>query len=225
MRRLASALTLFTILGSARASTGDACHTSCLDMPQGVTFCTTAARVDTTAGPDPTHVCGCYTGGFDIPNATLYTTACSSFGTCHPRVTVEDDFTLSGLPPGTPVAFTARFEVALTGSNLMGPGSGDARVVEGASNTSSVHHNLNDFYGNTVSTPLSVPVIAIVGTPFHILYEVTGVVGELCYVEWHGTFLFADLPSGVAVNSCNGFVQAATPAHPVSWGSLKAAYR
>lgn len=226
MYRLLAALVLLATTGFAGiAGAQAACPTSCLHMPQDVTYCTPAAKVDTTAGPDPTHVCGCYSGGFDVPSATLYTTACSSFGTCLPRVTVEDDFTLGGLPVGTPVTFTARFDVALTATDAMGPGAADARLVEGAANAASVHHDLILFNGNTVSTPLSVPVNAIVGTPFHMLYEVTGTVGELCWVEWHGTFSFSDLPAAVSISSCHGYVQAPTPVLDRSWGSLKVLYR
>ena len=224
MRRFAPLLALLAtaiLAGTAAA----ACRTSCLHLPQDVTYCTPAAKVDTTVAHDPGYECSCFTAGFDVPNATLYVTSCSSFGMCYPRVTVEDDFTLGGLPAGTPVAFTARFDAALTASDFMGPGDADARLVEGAANAASVHHELWQFYGNTVSTPLSVPVVAIAGTPFHMLYEVRGTVGELCNVEWHGAFSFADLPAGVTVTSCNGFVQGPTPARTRSWGSVKAAYR
>jgi len=210
--------------GSAGA---DDCRQNCIHVPDGYDYCTTAAEFDTTIA-DPTHTCGGYEAAYNVPLGTLYSNSGSSFGICRPQTTVEDDFSLSGIPAGTPVSLTGRFVLTITGGDLMGPGRAHAGMVEAAFNTSAIEFDLMELWEYPESTReivLSVPITATVGTPIHMKYFVGSTLGELCNANWHGRFDFTDVPGGVSIISCNGYVQAATPSLPTSWGDLKARYR
>jgi hypothetical protein len=181
--------------------------------------------MDSSGVPSVNPGCGPYEGGYSIPRGTLYSAGSSSFGGCQPRTTVEDEFNLSGVPTGTVVTLTARLSLSLRASDLMGPGNAYAGLVEGASNSAAVDWNLLYFNGNTRDTVLTLPVTAIVGTPFRMRYFVGSELGELCFAEWHGTFDFTGLLAGVSVVSCNGYALGPTPTLPTSWGRIKAMYR
>jgi hypothetical protein len=202
-----------------------ACPTSCVRLPGNVDFCTPAAAFDTTLADTVCCHCGQSRTAFNVPAGTLYAMGWSSWDGCEPRVTVEDDFVVGGLPIGTPVSFTARLALTLHASSFMGPGFASASLTEGASNTVAVNWDDVFYSSQTRSDVLMVPVTAIVGTPFHMKYFVRAYAGELTSAEWQGTFDFANLPGGASITSCKGYSQAAVPAQSASWGRMKAAYR
>ena len=219
------ALALAAVAGFAVSAM--ACPQNCLyfspgySLP-GLDYCTSAAQMDTSWRPN-------YTSwgelGYSIPRGTLYSTNHSGFDGCQSRTTVEDDFSVIGMPAGTVVTLTARLALSLRGGSLEGGGHAYAELVEAASNSSAVDWGTRYFDGTTRDTALTLPVTAMVGTPFHMRFVVGCSVGALCSAQWHGSFDFTGLPAGVSVASCNGYGQLPTPTRPTSWGSLKARYR
>jgi hypothetical protein len=136
-------------------------------------------------------------------------------------VYVEDDFSIVGLPAGTPVSITAH----LIGS-LSGGGGGFMYAY--------VNAILSDANGNaqnaqsppTTSCDLALPVQAIAGQPFRLHFELNG--GSLGPVSGSGfgTFSFTGLPPGTAVTSCQGYASSpVVSARHSTWGKLKTVYR
>lgn len=219
---LVRGITLALAAAASLVASAQACPQNCLHILAGPDYCTSAAQMDTSGAPNAnSHA----SGGYSIPGGTLYSFGNSGMDGCEPRTTVEDDFNLSGAPAGTVIQLTARLSLSLRASDNMGPGNAYAGLVEGASNSSGLDWPLIYFYGNTRDTVLTLPVTAIVGTPFHMRYFVGALVGELVSAEWHGTFDFTGFPAGVSMVSCNGYALAPTPTRPTSWGRLKARYR
>jgi hypothetical protein len=153
---------------------------------------------------------GCFAGGGGGGE-------CGSSG----GVYVEDDFSILGLPAGTPVSITAH----LTGS-LSGGGGGFFYAF--------VNAVLSDAIGNSQSAtapPLSsydlaLPVQAIAGQTFRLHFELNG--GSLGFVSGSGSgaFSFAGLPPGAVVTSCQGYASSpVTAARHSTWGRLKTVYR
>lgn len=205
-----------------------ACPNNCIWRPQAADLCTTAAVLDTIFGHDATTLCSdSCRAAFDVPHGTLLSYAGSGWGGCDPRTVVSDDFTMLGLPAGTPVTLTARFDVSAEAGAFMGDGTVDAQLTVGA-NSAAVHWGIGtDFagVGATRTRTLTVPVSALAGAPFTLTCWVGSNLGELCYGDIRGTFTFDGLPAGASIVSCKGFVEAPTPVNPVSWGSVKARYR
>jgi hypothetical protein len=224
---------LFTLALLAPAHAALACPQNCFWTPVGTDFCTPAATLDTLVDNDPGGLCsGSHRAKFDMPNGTLGSFSGSPFGGCTPRTTVHDDFTLLGIPNGTPVPLTARLFVTATVSTFLGDGTADAQITEGGANSAAVHWDIVNDFSHLGGPPpwmrgiaLSVPFVAIAGTPFPMEYWVGSTLGEGCSVAIVAAFTFDGLPQGASLVSCKGFVEAPTAAQPASWGSVKAHYR
>jgi hypothetical protein len=214
------------------ASYAQGCPESCIRLPNvGVSCSPMAVRDTTLTTVQSGHLCtDWFEARYDIPQATLFLTSGSPFGGCNPEITVEDDFVVHGLPDGTPVSFTARFEVTADYYCVLGSGavSASVRAADGVPAALSWSLTQNECKGdgnNTRSGILTVPVNAIAGDPFRMRFVLGGEMGELFGEEVSGTFAFDGLPNGTTLVSCNGFAFGPVPALPASWGSLKARYR
>lgn len=164
---------------------------------------------------------------YNVPAGTLSLSfGCSGAGgECGSSggVYVEDDFSVFGLPAGTPVSLTAHLSGFLNGGGL-------------PPLYSSVTAHLQDTNGNdvTASTPLpngsdyalTFPVQAIAGQTFRLHFELSGYSLGPVPGSGSGTFSFTGLPPGTAITSCQGFVSdPAVSAHASTWGGLRAIYR
>ncbi len=132
---------------------------------------------------------------------------------------VEDDFSIFGLPSGTPVSLTAHLTGYLQGGGFPPISSSAKAILSDASNNT-----------QTASTPtssydLALPVQAIAGQTFRLHFEID--VNNLGPVlgSGSGTFSFTGLPPGTAVTSCQGYISDYTvPTHASTWGRLRLAY-
>jgi len=166
---------------------------------------------------------GFSTASYNVPAGTLslgfisYSLQGSGGG-----VYVEDDFSIVGLPSGTPVSLTAH----MTGQ-LRGPVTPPSYC--------DVQATLKDLNGNsqvaetpTLTYDLSLPVQAIVGQTFRLHFELSGnAYGSSGTVSGAGNaeFSFAGLPPGVMVTSCQGYMSGPAVASRVSsWGRVKSIY-
>ena len=160
---------------------------------------------------------------YNVPAATmsLSMSVCSGMFECGnaANVVVEDDFSLFGLPPGTPVALTAHLGVSLNGG------------FSGTGTYSNVTAYLKDALGGQQSAyapgtfDITLPVAAVAGQTFRLHFELYG---STLHSSGDGsaTFSFTGIPPGAAVTSCQGYVSDSTvPARAMTWGRLKTHYR
>ena len=153
-------------------------------------------------------------------------------------VDAEDQYHVEGLPPGTPLTFTAEMTVSLqvgyTCANRSPYGSASATLREGAANQSSASISTPSYYcppGYSCCSPvassnqvLRVTIVRSVGEVFPIHFNLTS--SGSTPNTGDGQLGFAGLPSGASVVSCQGFRQDfVTPSRPTSWGYLKLLYR
>ena len=132
---------LFAVAYDSAPAAG--CPENCIWTPGGSDYCTSAGAADTTLTFDPGGLCtATYHASYDIRHGTLSSQAGSPFGGCNPRTTVQDDFTVGGLPSGTLVSFSARLELSMIGSCLGSPGSMSSGIREGASNSAELEWEL-----------------------------------------------------------------------------------
>jgi hypothetical protein len=191
-----------------------------------------AAKNDTTfAGPCFTQLRGGMDAATGIVRAEV-PSACSTDAFMPPSAIasiVEDDFTVSGLPTGTPVAVT--FGLTVTGQmGSFGPPSVGGGRVRGV---------LMDGFGQADSveggslwpgpTPLDRQLFltehVTAGTPFHLRYSVWSQALE-GYALGSAQLFVAALSQYGDLTSCRGFsMSGATPAHRTTWGRLKSVYR
>ena len=144
---------------------------------------------------------------------------------------LEDDFTVTGLPDGTPLGFDAVLDIAGLAECWSEPGSGGGGRVrglvrEGASNEVSVQLATS---GGTptlaVNEPVTLSLSALAGTPLHLRFAVRGEAVE-GRASLQGNFHFANLPPGASVQSCRGYSSnAPVAARTSTWGALKSRYR
>lgn len=137
---------------------------------------------------------------------------------------IEDDFSVVGVPSGTPVPLTAHLVATLNS------------VVTGPCCYSYVRAHLIDTNGHdvTVGYPeqpapgpydITLPVQAIAGQTFRLHFEVSG------FGLWNpgsgsATFSFTGLPPGTAITSCQGYVSdPAVSSHGFTWGRVRSRYR
>jgi hypothetical protein len=217
----------FTLLAALPASAD--CPHGCIRVPNVGTSCTnTPTRLVPYPGYPNGFVCTeTFSASYDIPQATLSFHSGSPFGGCNPRVEVTDDFTVTGLPAGTPVSYVAHFTMKINANCGFGPGNAFASVQAGAGAPATVFEDLQQCptFSVTLEHQLAVSVDAVVGTPTHLQFAIEGVMGELFSETVTGTFTFDGLPNGTTIVSCGGFVEGPVPARNASWGSLKATYR
>ena len=224
MKRLLGAATLLVLLVSSLSclASAQSCHENCVSCTgyEIAPVCSTDPTLDT---PAPACVYG-DPAGYDIPEGTLYATAIDPFGCCGIRTTVEDEFRVTGLPEGTPIALQCQFSVVVDAWCILGGGIARAgiEVVGGESQQSEWPDYL--FGEGPLDTTFVVPVEIASGTPFSMRYFVEASFGE-CYGTVSGAFAFSGLPEGTMIASCNGFLDGPVQITSASWGRLKAIYR
>ncbi|HEV8479385.1 MAG TPA: hypothetical protein VGR66_01220 [Candidatus Eisenbacteria bacterium] len=191
-------------------------------------FCSTAPSFDQTANSDPNNVwsSGQCVGhmSYDVLSGTLYAELGATFQGCSSAMSLDEDFTVNGLPSGTPVDLTAQLVVIRT-MQVMGISSFDftASLGHGADGTS-WHVGTNAALTPPFSTLLTLPLHVLAGTPFRINYFVQSKPEE-AHASLFGNFSFTDLPAGASISSCRGYSQSAVATQPSSWGRIKATYR
>ena len=207
---LASLISVPALAGDCPQS----CISSCFTLP----VCT----ADSTGESASVHGAS----SFDIPSAHLAAQS-SCFENCCADVTVNEDFTLEGLPLGTPIAITARLDVRIemnqgyvggggAGARLTNPLGGEVQWSVQSPDTGEV-----DLVRDTVLTlPLSVQA----GSPFRLGFGVNCGSSEMI-VSVDGVFSFDGLPSQSSIVSCRGFTQIPVPTRTTTWGGVKARYR
>ena len=171
--------------------------------------------VDTNL-PADSRVGDLASAAYDIPAGTLRASAgASDTDQGSASLSVQDEFHLVGLPPGTPVALVAH----LGGTGL------------------SAHVEIHDAFGHGVaddfdpsvrsSLDLALDLPVVSDQPFMVRYDLSMSGGGIYGSDSANLrFSFAGVPPGVAVVSCNGYVSDRTvPARRSTWGRLKARYR
>ncbi len=152
-------------------------------------------------------------------------------------VGAEDQYHVEGLPPGGPVTFTAEMTIGLRVggycANHAPYGSASASLREGAANQSSAAISTPSYTcptvpccspGASANQTLRVTIVRSGGEIFAVHFNLASngsvpIVGD-------GQLVFAGLPSGASVISCQGYRQDfVTASLPLSWGRLKLLYR
>lgn len=168
---------------------------------------------------------------YDVPAGTLdlsYDEAMTI------SMSVRDEFVVTGPQAGTPVPMRIRLRFSGVAC-AYGPSLGSGAAVtmslklldplpgeNPASLLVNVPYSTSCFvsYADSVDLVFTRPA----GTPFGL--EIHGDARGGYNFNNHARFTFLDLPPGAHVNSCKGYLQEQpTPAHPISWGGVKAAYR
>lgn len=147
------------------------------------------------------------------------------------EMVVDDEFTVTGRPAGTPVTVTFGLQLYMQAVCRAPVGAGGIVRLTGSLREGTSNEDTFTLSSPDVQHPrggshlLKVVVHAISGTPFHLRYalrtealEGDGDVGGLLFVY--------DSPSGLTIDSCGGFrIENPVPAHASTWGGLKARYR
>ena len=177
--------------------------------------------------------------GYDLVSGTIHAAGSGGDGGGGGSVQAVDDYTIVGLPTGTPVTFTARLRVigSVGGGCAVTFPSGDffGRLTEGASNRVEVRRSTTLVCqpfggpccatGGSVDSTLRVTVAGTAGLAFRLTSEV-GASGRFLGANVTGQLSFEGLPPGTTVVSCQGFRQDfPVPARPTSWGAVKVRYR
>lgn len=153
-------------------------------------------------------------------------------------VRAVDDYTVVGLPTGTPITFTATLRVI--GSVSVGcfgfspSGSISGRLTEGSSNTVQVRRSSSSRcdpqgysccgVGASVDSTLRVDIVATAGAAFRLTSEVDAS-ARFGSSSVTGQLAFEGLPPGASVVSCQGYRhEFPVPATAMSWGALKVRY-
>lgn len=189
-----------------------------------------AAACDTTLAP---HGCDELHGRY-LVNAGLLIAAsysgCPNTGGPWPagiETVLEDDFTVTGLPAGTPISLHVVLDLRGFAESFSPPwegGGGRLRglVREGTSNEVSLQRSTTQAGPASVNEPLTLTIAAVAGTPFRLRFAVRGEALE-GRAEMEGAFRFTGLPPGALVQSCRGYSSGApVPARASTWGALKA---
>jgi hypothetical protein len=153
-------------------------------------------------------------------------------------VRAVDDYTVIGLPTGTPLTFTATLRVigyVSVGCYGYDPsGNISGRLTEGSSNTVEVRRSSSldcdpQGYsccgvGASVDSTLRVDIVATAGAAFRLTSEV-GASVRFGSTSVTGQLAFEGLPPGTSIVSCQGYRQEfPVPATTMSWGALKVRY-
>jgi hypothetical protein len=191
-------------------------------------LCSTRASADTSFWDG---YCSYHTG-YDVPAGRLHSGLWGGIYNCWiwSIAKVEDDFTVTGLAPGTSVPLTARldFTAQWQCGACVGSSAAYARVTTATSSVSWETPSCNETNlpdcQKTTNSSITAPVQAVAGTPFRVTFETWGAAGE-SFSGMDGAFSFDGLPQGAVIHSCQGYEQGVVPTRPASWGSLKARYR
>ena len=168
---------------------------------------------------------------YDLVDGTL--------GIVHPgslsptSVVARDLFDVTGIAPGTKVTVTVTLDAQGTISTPGCGGSGCGGTLEASIDVGGGH--AVEQAPRTVFAAGSVPVavtpslsiVIVAGMPLLVELGMRGMraPGGNHTVAATAVYRFTGLPPGAGLVSCRGYVGAPTPAAPVTWGRLKAAYR
>jgi len=142
------------------------------------------------------------------------------------NVEANEDFVVTGIPPGTPVTIHARIRVVATAHSPGGTPAANhatgwlehatAGHVEAVASSESVGPQVN------IDQVLALDFANLAGETFHLTM---GARSDALNGNSRATvtLTFADLPPGATVASCHS--SAPTPTTPVTWGSIKSQYR
>ena len=211
---------MFLLIASSSASIA-ACPQNHFSIGISNQFSSLPVDSRTYSGPNTSPAYA--TASYNVPAGTLSLGFISYGAEVDAGVYVEDDFSVVGLPDGTPVSITAHMSGQLRGS----PGPAIVAYVQAT---------LKDVNGNsqTAETPalsydLSLPVQATAGQTFRLHFELNGygiTSATTATGVGNAAFSFEGLPPGVVVTSCQGYFSGAPVATRLStWGRVKAIYR
>jgi hypothetical protein len=160
--------------------------------------------------------------------------ACAAGGSSGPsgiETLLDDDFTVVGLPNGTPVTFDAVLDLDGLAQSFSDPGGGGGGRVRGAislgttSEVISLHSTDGLHPTISVHESITLPLSGTAGTPQTLRFHVRGEALE-GRATLQGLFHFANLPPGAHVTSCRGYSSdAPVRARTSTWGQLKLRYR
>jgi hypothetical protein len=177
---------------------------------------------DTTFGP--VDGCGFGAGSWDLVQGTLaldQRPCLASSSKCQ----VADDYTVVGIPGGTPVLVIVTLDVHGDTPVLCG-GSG-CGVTRRATLTSASSFAVSNWSNpGPLAEQLVIVVAATAGAPFRVQATLEipscggGSEGSLT-----GRISFGVMSSAGGVVSCQGFAGTVTPARETTWGRLRASYR
>lgn len=186
----------------------------------GVNVVSNGAALDTT---------GSYShGSYDLKrgllssNVSAYTDAWTSSS-----VTTDDEYSVIGLSAGTPLDFTANFNISGSWSVYPGVPQGNITYqvsIAADADTAGFAWPPGGCCHRDISIPLSVSLHRLAQEPFHIRLHLASQQNG-GRVDESGRLVFAGLPPGAAVVSCQGYVSNPTPVQRSSWGRLKSLYR
>ena len=140
----------------------------------------------------------------------------------HLAVELADEYTIVGLPAGTPVPLTAHWSFHAVYDFGTAPSGLTSRVrlLEGAANIAETQLSTTEWFD-----AIELPIPATAGTPFTLRslleYEARDGRGHA-----NAALRFDGIPFGATIVSCQGYRQdGVTPALPSTWGAIKSRYR
>jgi hypothetical protein len=162
----------------------------------------------------------CPDGCYDIPHGALATSGSwgPSNGGCGSDPWMRDNFTVVGIPQGTPVTFWAHLSV-------QGTITGQARIWAGFATDMTGPFQLDTQQSGPVFSEILDLVQSAAGTPFPLAC-VLGAMGltDGGSASATATLRFSDLPVGASVVSCQNY-NLPVAALGSTWGRVKASYR
>jgi len=215
-------------LATATASAQSPCGLNSLDCLEGGS--NPVGYHDSTDCSDATRHAS---AGYDLRAGTLDVTTTSLGSRANATVRANDQYQITGLPPGTPVSFFVELEVSgfISPSLCGADGFLSAAFMTGVPGAPSAgaqyacDATCTCFGVATLSTVIRLPLTKNAGALFALGYFVSAN-GVFSNTTLHGQFRFSGLPASAAVVSCQGFVQTGpVAAQRVSWGALKQHYR
>lgn len=231
MRRAPLAFTLTTLALAAcwTAARAECSATSSLIVAGSSPVTLVAATADTSFFGSG-FSCGSYHAGYHMETGVLVASLSQGMQ-CGSSIEtiVEDDFTVLGVPAGTPVNFDAVLDLDGSAQDQGEPGGGGGGRVRGLLQAGAAVVSDQQATGPTpaitVHESLTLPLATLAGTPVRLHVAVRAEAGDGTS-SLQGTFRFASLPEGARVVSCRGYASdSPVPARTSSWGRLKAAYR
>ena len=220
-------------LSLAPGTLAQPCPETCIETPSPARHCSsnpTGIWSGNTAD-------GTGTGSYDL---ALGKAQAQSAYFAWATVDAADEYVITGPPDGTPVAITARLVLSGTmnrqcqyfGDYLLGcAGAGlSITVVDSASSSLSYESPASNIGLTSVSHTLELPLTKNAGQPFRLGWSVHAGSSQQSDLNIHGSAngtatLSFQVPPGVTISSCSGYVGDVVSARPGSWGALKLRYR
>ena len=223
MRTLVPSLAALLLAALPLPSTAvPTCPESCIDVPGPEPDCTTLAVRGRSANGG--HGTGSGDGAYNLTTGTVQADATGDGGYGGGAiVTARDDFRVVGLPEGTPLNFTATYDVAFSGANQA---VFDASLQDGDTPATIVTGCTCGQPGYGATHQLTRALTHAAGEVFRVTYRIYAGCGAFGGASANGTLRFTGLPPGARVESCQGYVQDFPVAvEPASWGAVKSRYR